>query len=101
MEEYMIDFSKIFTWQNIVIYLLIMNFIAFFAMWIDKRKAKYGKYRISESTLLILATIGGGVGALIGMYKFRHKTQKPRFYIGIPVIMIVEVLIILFFVFVK
>ena len=76
-----------------IIYLIIINIIAFFAMFIDKRKAKYGKWRIKEHTLFILALIGGSVGAIIGMYTFRHKTKKARFFIGFPVILIVEVLL--------
>lgn len=76
-----------------IIYLIIINIIAFFAMFIDKRKAKYGKWRIKEHTLFILALIGGSVGAIIGMYTFRHKTKKARFFVGFPVILIVEVLI--------
>ena len=55
-----------------IIYLIIINIIAFFAMFIDKRKAKYGKWRIKEHTLFILALIGGSVGAIIGMYTFSH-----------------------------
>ena len=55
-----------------IIYLIIINIIAFLAMFIDKRKAKYGKWRIKEHTLFILALIGGSVGAIIGMYTFRH-----------------------------
>ncbi len=76
-----------------IIYLVIINIIAFLAMFIDKRKAKYGKWRIKEHTLFILALIGGSVGAVIGMYTFRHKTKKARFFIGFPVILIVEVLL--------
>ena len=76
-----------------IIYLIIINIIAFFAMFIDKRKAKYGKWRIKEHTLFILALIGGSVGTIVGMYTFRHKTKKARFFIGFPVILIVEVLL--------
>ena len=76
-----------------IIYLIIINIIAFLAMFIDKRKAKYGKWRIKEHTLFILALIGGSVGTIVGMYTFRHKTKKARFFIGFPVILIVEVLL--------
>lgn len=76
-----------------IIYLIIINIIAFLTMFIDKRKAKYGKWRIKEHTLFILALIGGSVGAIIGMYTFRHKTKKAMFFIGFPVILIVEVLL--------
>lgn len=84
---------KIFTIQNIIIYLLIINVIAFLAMWVDKRKAEKGKWRISETTLLMLAVLGGSIGGMIGMYTFRHKTKKKRFTIGMPAILIIEILI--------
>lgn len=84
---------KIFTIQNIIIYLLIINIVAFLAMWIDKRKAEKGKWRISETTLLLLGVLGGSIGGMIGMYTFRHKTKKKRFTIGMPVILIIEILI--------
>ncbi len=84
---------KIFTIQNIIIYLLIINVIAFLAMLIDKRKAEKGKWRISETTLLLLGVLGGSIGGIIGMYTFRHKTKKKRFTIGMPAILIIEILI--------
>ena len=73
---------------------LIINIIAFMAMYIDKRKAKYGKWRIPEQTLLILAIIGGSIGAIAGMYIFRHKTKKLRFSVGFPVILILQIVLI-------
>lgn len=76
-----------------IIYLIIINIIAFLAMYIDKKRAKMGRWRIKEHTLFILALIGGSVGAIIGMYTFRHKTKKARFFIGFPIILIVEVLL--------
>jgi len=76
-----------------IIYLIIINCIAFLAMYIDKRKAKYGKWRIKEYTLMVIALIGGSVGAIIGMYTFRHKTKKARFFIGFPVILILQIVL--------
>lgn len=87
------DFSKIFTVQNVLIYLAIINLIGFFVMWLDKQKAKQGKWRISEQTLFIITLIGGGIGTISGMYKFRHKTKKLKFTIGFPVIVILQVII--------
>ena len=78
--------TNIFTVRNIIIYLVVINVIGFLAMWLDKRKAQKGKWRIKESTLFLLAFLGGGVGTIAGMYKFRHKTQKLRFTIGMPAI---------------
>ena len=77
-----------------IIYLIAINLISFLAMYIDKRKAKYGRWRIPEQTLLILALIGGSIGAIAGMYTFRHKTKKLRFSIGFPVILILQIILI-------
>ena len=91
----MIGLNSIFTIKNLIIYLIIINIIAFLAMFIDKKKAEKNKWRIKESTLLILALIGGSIGAITGMYVFHHKTQKPRFYIGIPIIIVLHILLII------
>lgn len=91
----MIDITTIFTIKNIIIYLILINIIAFFSMLVDKKKAEKGKWRTKESTLLILALIGGSIGATIGMYTFHHKTQKPRFFIGIPIIIVLQILLII------
>lgn len=80
--------------KYIIIYIIVINLIAFFAMFLDKRKAKYGRWRIPEQTLLILALIGGSIGGIIGMYTFRHKTQKLRFSVGFPVILILQIILI-------
>ena len=78
----------------LIIYLIVINLISFFAMYIDKRKAKYGRWRIPEQTLFILALIGGSIGSIAGMYTFRHKTKKLRFSIGFPVILILQIILI-------
>ncbi len=91
----MIELTNIFSVKNIIIYFIIINVIAFLAMYIDKKKAEKGKWRTKESTLLIIALIGGSIGAIIGMYTFHHKTQKPRFYIGIPVMIVLQILILI------
>ena len=77
---------------KILIYLLVLNLIAFFSMWLDKWKAKNNAWRIPESTLMALSLIGGSIGGIAGMYKFRHKTRKPKFFIGIPVILILQII---------
>lgn len=89
------NLNNIFTIKNIVIYLILINFIAFLSMYIDKKKAIKGKWRIKESTLLMLALVGGSVGAIIGMYAFHHKTQKLRFFLGIPIIIVLQILIVI------
>jgi len=83
--------------RNIIIYFILINIIAFFSMFLDKRKAKKHKWRISENTLMGLALLGGEIGALIGMYKFRHKTQKPKFVIGIPMFIVMKILLVIIY----
>lgn len=80
--------------KYLIIYLIVINLIAFLVMFLDKRKAKYGKWRIPEQTLFIVALIGGSIGAIVGMYTFRHKTKKLRFSIGFPVILILQILLV-------
>lgn len=74
-----------------IIYVILINITAFITNGIDKRKAKKNRFRIKEATLLLLALIGGSVGALFGMYTFRHKTKKWYFKFGIPMILILQV----------
>lgn len=70
--------------QGTAIYLLTINVIAFAAYGIDKWKARHGKWRISEMTLILLAFLGGALGALLGMNVFRHKMQHWKFKILVP-----------------
>jgi len=72
-------------------YLLVLNVLGFSMMGIDKRRAKKGKWRIPERRLMLCAVFGGSVGALLGMQCFRHKTKHPKFSVGIPVILVVQV----------
>ena len=71
------------------IYFCLINILTFLVYGSDKRRAKSGKYRISERFLLLLALIGGAGGAWLGMYVFRHKTKHTKFVIGIPVIILI------------
>jgi len=87
--------GEIFTIKNIVIYLIAINLITVLAMYIDKRKAKKARRRIPENTLFMLAFLGGGIGGIIGMYAFRHKTKKAKFVVGFPAIVILEILIVI------
>jgi len=75
----------------ILLYLLIVNAIAFLLMLADKRKSQKKLWRIPESTLLLSAAIGGSVGALAGMYTFRHKTKHLKFTLGVPAILILQI----------
>ena len=89
--------QEIFTVKNIVIYFITINLIGFFIMWLDKRKAKKAAWRIPEKTLFIITALGGGIGTIAGMYTFHHKTQKIQFVIGFPLITILEVITIIWF----
>ena len=82
---------------NVIIYLLAINLIGLLVMYIDKKKAKFGRWRIQEKTLLIIALIGGSIGTITGMYWFRHKTKKLKFTLGFPTILISEIIIITYF----
>ena len=83
----------------IAVYLIIMNLAGFVFMAIDKRKARRNKWRIPEAILFLFAIFGGSAGCLLGMHVFHHKTQKPRFYIGIPVILTIQLLAVAYLVF--
>ena len=98
-DGFMQDIGSMFSIKNIIIYFILINIIGFFAMYIDKQKAKKGKWRIPEKTLFIITALGGGIGTIIGMYKFRHKTQKLNFVVGFPVITILEIIAIIWFLF--
>ena len=76
---------------TILIYLLFINVVTFFVYGIDKYKAKHAKWRISEATLLLLAVIGGSIGAWCGMKVWHHKTMHKKFKYGVPVIFILQV----------
>ena len=78
--------------MNIILYyLLAVNIATFFLYGIDKYKAKKGRWRISEATLLMMAVIGGCIGAWAGMRLWHHKTMHKKFKYGIPIIIIIQV----------
>ena len=80
--------------MNIILgYLLAINIASFFLYCIDKYKAKKGRWRISEATLLMMAVIGGSIGAWSGMRLWHHKTMHKKFKYGIPIIIILQVTI--------
>lgn len=97
MLENTVGINEIFTVRNIIIYFIFINLFGFFIMWLDKRKAKKGKWRIPEKTLFIITALGGGIGTIAGMYTFRHKTQKLNFVIGFPFITILEIITVIYF----
>jgi uncharacterized membrane protein YsdA (DUF1294 family) len=75
------------------LYLFIVNALGFLLMLIDKQKARKGRWRIPEKTLFLTAAIGGSVGSLLGMYTFRHKTKHLSFTLGMPAILIAQLLL--------
>lgn len=79
----------------VLTYLELINLVSFVLYGVDKRRARRGRWRIPESALILVAVIGGSVGALGGMYLFRHKTRKPRFAVGVPVILGMQILFFL------
>ena len=78
----------------VLYYLLIINAAGFLLMLVDKWKAKKNRWRIRESTLLIVAALGGSIGSLAGMYLFRHKTQHLKFTLGIPLILAAQCFVV-------
>lgn len=79
--------------KYLLIYLLIINAVGFLLMLIDKQKARRGRWRIPEATLMGVAAIGGSIGSLLGMYTVRHKTKHIKFTVGIPVILVLQLLL--------
>ena len=75
------------------LYLLLINAAAFLLMLADKRKARKNRWRIPERTLILTALLGGSIGALAGMYLFRHKTRHLKFTLGIPAILVMQLIL--------
>lgn len=80
--------------RYLMYYLIIVNIVAWIMYALDKWKARSGARRIRERSLLIIALAGGSVGALAAMLMFRHKTRKPKFYLSIPVMIVVHCVIV-------
>lgn len=81
----------------IIKYLLAINVLAFAVYGVDKWKARKGRWRVPEATLLGLAALGGSVGAWVAMQLFRHKTKKNKFRYGVPIMFVLQVAAVLFF----
>lgn len=82
----------------ILIYLLIMNAAGFLVMTIDKLYARKNMWRIPERTLLGVAAVGGSLGVLAAMYTVRHKTKHMKFVIGVPLILVIQIGLVLYFI---
>ncbi len=85
--------------QLIVIYIIAVNIISFIVMGMDKRRAQKRAWRIPESTLFVLAIIGGSIGSILGMHLFHHKTRHWYFLYGMPAILIVQILLVVALIF--
>lgn len=81
---------------EILCYLIAINAVTFIFFGIDKWKAVHGKWRISEAMLLGLAVLGGSIGAWLGMMAWRHKTKHKKFQLGVPVIMIMQIVLFVY-----
>jgi uncharacterized membrane protein YsdA (DUF1294 family) len=79
----------------VLLYLITINAAGLLLMLADKLKAKRGAWRIPEATLMAIAAMGGSIGSLAGMYCFRHKTRHIKFTLGIPLILIAQILLVL------
>lgn len=76
--------------ELLIVYVVAVNTVAFVVYGVDKYKAQKAKWRIRESTLLLLAVIGGSVGAWLGMKIWRHKTRHAKFCYGVPAILLIQ-----------
>ncbi len=79
-------------------FLILMNLTGFTAMFLDKQKARKRAFRIPESTLFMIALMGGSLGSLAGMYTFRHKTRHPSFVYGLPAILLLQLALVFYFI---
>ena len=79
--------------SGLILYVIIINVITFATFGVDKYKAIRQEWRIRESTLLGLSLIGGSIGGWIAMYTFHHKTKKEQFFVGVPVILAIQIFV--------
>ena len=76
-----------------------MNLVTFVTFWIDKKLAQNNKSRIQESTLVLLSALGGAAGGLAAMYLFRHKTKHAKFFLGLPALFLIHIIIAILIIF--
>ena len=79
------------------IYILVINVVTFFVYGLDKLKAKKSLWRVRESSLLLLAALGGSVGAYLGMKTWHHKTLHKKFKYGVPALLLLHLVLLLYF----
>lgn len=83
----------------VLYYLLAVNLLTFIIYGIDKYKARHNHWRVREASLLLLAALGGSIGALLAMKVFRHKTLHKKFRYGVPAILVVQLAVAVFLIF--
>ncbi len=86
--------------KYIIAYIIIINIITYIAYAYDKHQAKRHKWRVRESTLLFLALAMGSIGALAAMYTTRHKTKHKKFTVGVPLLLILNIMMLVFLVYI-
>ena len=79
----------------IALIITVWNIIVLGMYGLDKHRAKHGSHRISEKTLIIITALIGVLGALVGMYIFRHKTKHLKFVIGVPLLLVFNIAVVL------
>lgn len=75
----------------LIAYLVILNLTGLFIMWSDKRRARKKQWRIPEKMLFLVSLLGGSIGTWGGMYLFRHKTKHWYFVLGMPLILVLQI----------
>jgi len=83
--------------EYLTYYLIATNVVTFFVYGLDKLKAKYNRWRITEVSLLLLAVLGGSVGAWLGMQVWHHKTLHKKFKYGVPLIFLLQLALLLWY----
>ncbi|MGI6485408.1 MAG: DUF1294 domain-containing protein [Tepidanaerobacteraceae bacterium] len=83
-------------YKIVIVIILLLNLVGFLLIGLDKYKSKRNKWRIKEITFFIFAALGGSVGVLAGMYFFRHKTKHPSFVFGLPLIIVLQLILIIY-----
>lgn len=79
-----------------MLYFMIINLVGFVMMCVDKQMAIHHKNRVPEKVLFLIAIIGGSLGSILGMYAFRHKTKHLSFVIGMPMILLAQIIVLYF-----
>ncbi len=79
-----------------IIYLIVINIVGYVIMGIDKHRARMNQWRVKENTLFFIAIIGGSAGSILGMQYFRHKTKHNRFIFGMPLILLLQIVLIIY-----